>query len=64
MCAKHGGEEGNVVNRKQLNGASCRRRVGGEAGKTGMRDGRFLIRKSSDQRERTLIIPLLKIVMG
>lgn len=35
---------------------------GVETGKVGMRDYRFLIRKSSDQRDRPLIITLIKIV--
>lgn len=37
---------------------------GEEAGKMGMRDYRFLIRKISHQRDRPLIMTLIKIVMS
>ena len=45
-------------------GPRSEREQWGKAGKMGMRGYRFLVRESSDPRDRTLIIPLCKTVMG
>lgn len=58
------GQSINVVNGKQLNGAHLEIEQWGKAGQKGVKDYRFLIRKSSDPKDRTFIIPFNKIVMG